>query len=152
MRNLDTGEIETGLDMNRFLKEANGAPALAAGSYIELEGSDGHPLRIYDRSIVSFFVDGPPTLVVGTAVCVLGLVDGAVVSVRGTAEVVAEQLGMNLSGMLRFTSGAGDVVYVAAKVRAVAGGPRGTTLCLAEFGVLVVRELVVDVLAALDAR
>lgn len=120
----------------------------------DLRGTSGDTIRVYDRSAVRILLEGPPTVVVGTATCMAGLVHSAAVRLGMSASEAAAALGIDLESCLHFTDGGTGLVAHILRPRdvlMVSGGARGTTILIRDVGVVLVRESPNDVRDAISA-
>lgn len=128
---------------------------------IELRGSDGGPVRVYDPDAVAMILEGPPVIVVGTETCILGLAahTGGKTGIKlgMSALVAAEALMLDLDRSLRFTDPSGLVLHVihpedimlTHPVKSDAG--KFTAMLLRGFGTVLVRESLAEVDEAVRA-
>lgn len=111
--------------------------------FIDFRGVSGGTVQVYDLDAIVLVVDGPPTLVVGTETCILGLHLGGQIPIGMSASLVLETLGIDESRCLRLTNpqtGLPFHIPHPEHIMVVAGTPNGSTILIRDFGVLVAKE------------
>ena len=128
------------------------AAKVEAVDYVDLRDTRGNTTRVYDPDVVVFIQEGPPTVVVGVATCVLGLHTGAAFRVGMSADAVLDALGCDSACCVRFTDPGSGLVYHVLKPERIqiVSGEKGSTIVLRDFGVLLVRESPREVMKAVE--
>ena len=119
---------------------------------IDLRGMHGSIVRIYDSNVAIFALEGPPTIVVGTETCTLGLHMGASVRLGCSAGAALDALRIDPDRCLRLTEPESGLIFhiIHPERIQIVSGDKATTLILRDFGVLVVREKPLEVREAIE--
>lgn len=119
---------------------------------IDLRSTRGEIVRVYDPDVAVFAMEGPPTIVVGSETCTLGLCMGASIRLGCSAGAALDALRIDPDRCLRLTEPeSGSILHIFHPERIqIVSGEKGSTIILRGFGVLTVREKPREVREAME--
>ena len=128
-------------------------PDQANVEVISLPGGGGISIHIYDPDIVGAVMDGPPTVVIGTATCTIFTATGLPLRVALGSDAAMARLGIDAARCLRLTDPqSGLIIHIMHPnlIAAVVGGADGSIVLIPGMGALRTREQPKDVMTAVD--